>query len=983
VQSEAEPGVVLVDETTKAASQAAIAYTHAGEHTVKGKSEPLVLWRAMRVVAGAGGSQRVDGLEAAFVGRARELALVKELFHAAAEGNRARLVLVAGAAGVGKSRLGWEFRKYIEGLVSTVLWHQGRCPPYGEGVAFWALAEMVRQRFGIAEDDPAEAAGERLAEGLETWVPDPDERRFVLPRLAQLIGASDAELSREELFAGWRLFFERMSSTNPVVLLVEDLQWADAGLLDFLEYLLEWSADHPIFVMAFARPELAERLPGWLSDRRNATAIHLEPLPTHVIEDMLDDLVPGMPGEAKSRIGARAEGVPLFAVETIRALVDRDVVVPKEGVYRLVGDIGDLQVPASLTSLLAARLDNLPGAERDLVKALAVLGATFSRQAVSAVTSAPDQVDDLLRSLVRKEILSVRSDPLSPERGQYAFTQAMLRSVAYDTLTKRERKARHLAVAEHLRRTFPDDGDEIAEVLASHYDNAYSAAPTDPDADAIRQQAVTAYARAGRRASGVGAPDSAEQAYRKAANLATGDEERLGLTERAADMAMQAGSLEDAVELYDQVRKDRTSRGSTAEAARVAAPMARCLTRLGRAHRAVEILQEALSSLGDDASGATLASLHDRMGMSLVSMGERQQALPHLERAITLATALDLPEVLGRSLVQKGVVLAYEARVVEGVALLQAAADLAHARGFPDVEMEALGDIDYVRFFYDLGAQGEASEAALRHARRVGNARAQAHHLGNLAWIHLYSGQWERAQEELDESLEIVTDEHQRAANRIVLVLLASYRGDHEEARRQTSDMSVLRISDNKEVNWFLDLAEAVVACCEERFADALAITAPMVRDAVASQGMVSDAVRVGWPLAVEAASAAGQWDEAEQLISLVGDAPIGHVPPFLRSQLARYRAGLTAQRGDGEGVGESFRRAVEIVRALDYPYWLASTEADYARWLASQGKRDEAEALFVRASAVLRDLGAQRAVDSIEADLSTITVDASSTRGT
>jgi len=400
VQSAAQPGTVLVDEATKSASQAAIAYIPAGEHTVKGKSEPMTLWEATRVVAGAGGSQRVDGLEAGFVGRTRELVLVKELFHASAEGNRARMVLVSGAAGVGKSRLGWEFRKYIEGLVSTVRWHQGRCPPYGDGVAFWALAEMVRQRFGIAEEDPVEVADVRLAEELDKWVPEQDEQRFVLPRLAQLIGTNDIELSREELFAGWRLFFERMSSVDPVVLVVEDLQWADPGLLDFLDYMLEWSADYPIFVMGFARPELAERLPGWLSDRRNATTIHLEPLPAEVIERMLDDLVPGMPSEARSRIGARAEGVPLYAVETIRALVDRDVVIPKDGAYRLVGDLGELQVPATLTSLLAARLDNLPAAERDLVKALAVLGATFSRQAVGALTNASYQVDDLLRSLV-------------------------------------------------------------------------------------------------------------------------------------------------------------------------------------------------------------------------------------------------------------------------------------------------------------------------------------------------------------------------------------------------------------------------------------------------------------------------------------------------------------------------------------------------------------------------------------------------------
>ena len=360
-----------------------------------------MLWRAVRVVAGAGGSQRVDGLEVSLVGRARELALVKELFHASAEGGRARLVMVSGAAGVGKSRLGWEFEKYVDGLVSTVWWHRGRCLSYGDGVAFWALAQMVRQRFDIAEETPSEEAAARLAQRLPTWVSDEAERAFITARLGVLVGADAAELAREELFAGWRLFIERLAGTGPVVMVVEDLQWADAGLLDFLEYLLDWSGDLPIFILTFARPELAERRPGWLVDRRNATTMHLDPLPPGVLDDLLDDLVPGMPETAKAQIAERAQGIPLYAVETVRALVDRDVVIPQDGVYRLVGDIGDFEVPATLTSLLASRLDALVPAERELVKGLAVLGATFPRSAVEVVTEAPtEQVDGWLQALV-------------------------------------------------------------------------------------------------------------------------------------------------------------------------------------------------------------------------------------------------------------------------------------------------------------------------------------------------------------------------------------------------------------------------------------------------------------------------------------------------------------------------------------------------------------------------------------------------------
>ena len=173
VQTAAEPGPVLADEATQRLAGAAVGFADAGEHALKGKAEPQRLWRAMRVVSAVGGAQRVDGLEAPLVGRDAELRTVKELFHAAADRRVPRMVLVSGAAGVGKSRLGWEFEKYVDGLAEQVWWHRGRCLSYGEGVAFWALAEIVRQRLGIAEEDPAEAAARKLADGLERFVARP------------------------------------------------------------------------------------------------------------------------------------------------------------------------------------------------------------------------------------------------------------------------------------------------------------------------------------------------------------------------------------------------------------------------------------------------------------------------------------------------------------------------------------------------------------------------------------------------------------------------------------------------------------------------------------------------------------------------------------------------------------------------------------------------------------------------------------------
>ena len=265
VQSVAPPGCCYVDEATKRATAASIAYQDVGLHPLKGKTEPAQLYQALRVVAGVGGTLRSEGLEAPFVGRDSDLRLVKDLFHASAQEHRAHLVSVTGMAGIGKSRLGWEFYKYLDGLSDTFNWHRGRCVAYGEGIAYWALAEMVRGRAGILDGEAPGDAATKLRASVTEHLSDPDERRWVEPRLAHLLGLDEhgAARDREDLFAAWRLFFERMAEVRPVVMSFEDMQWADSSLLDFVEYLLDWSRNHAIFVLTLSRPELLERRPNW------------------------------------------------------------------------------------------------------------------------------------------------------------------------------------------------------------------------------------------------------------------------------------------------------------------------------------------------------------------------------------------------------------------------------------------------------------------------------------------------------------------------------------------------------------------------------------------------------------------------------------------------------------------------------------------------------------------------------------------------
>ena len=237
---------MLVDDVTRRSSEAAIEYDDAGEHVVKGRDQPVRAWTALRVVAGVGGARRSVGLEAPFVGRERELRRVIAASDDVAATGRAGFVAVIGEAGSGKSRLVWEYFKYIDGVERVVRWHQGRCLSYGDGVAYWALAEMVRARAGILEEEDPVSARVKLHEAVERYVADERERRLVEPRLAHLLGLEQRTATdRADLFSGWRLFFERLSDEAPVMLVFEDLQWADTGLLEFIDYLLEWSADRP------------------------------------------------------------------------------------------------------------------------------------------------------------------------------------------------------------------------------------------------------------------------------------------------------------------------------------------------------------------------------------------------------------------------------------------------------------------------------------------------------------------------------------------------------------------------------------------------------------------------------------------------------------------------------------------------------------------------------------------------------------------
>ena len=831
VQAAADPGSVLVDGATQRLAERGVGFADAGEHALKGKAEPQRLWRATWVLSGVGGLKRLDGLEAPLIGRDAELRTVKELFHAAAGRRVPRLVLVSGPAGVGKSRLGWEFDKYIDGLAEEVWWHQGRCLSYGEGVAFWALAEIVRQRLSIAEEDPAEVAAGKLAAGLDRYVPDLGERAYIGARLGRLLGVASSEdcggqLGRAELFAGWRLFFERLAAEGPVALLIEDAQYADAGLLDFLDHLIDWARDLPIYVLVFARPELGQARPGFGAGR-NRTTLTLDPLDPVSMDTLVEALVPGMPAPARAAVTSQAQGIPLFAVETVRSLIDRDIVQPIEGVYRLTGDVGELAVPDSLHALLAARLDALDPGVRRLVADAAVLGTTFPAEALVAVSGQDEPtVRAALGELVRREVLTVSADPLSPEKGSYGFAQNMLRQVAYDTLSRRDRKARHLAVAAHLRAAFPGDGEEVTDVIARHYVDALDAVPADPDAGQIRGQAVAALTRAAERAGRTGAPAAAAASYATAAQLtqadtAGGQQTAAALWEHAAEAAATNADWATATEQAGRAGELYRQGGDTRSGARAQAIAGQALRVWGRHAQAREQLTAALAVLRADPDADTVLALGELADLEVFAGAPDADALSAEALALGQDLAVDDATLAGLFTTRGIYLTSGGRRMPQGAAYYREAARLATQAGDPVRLGRALLNLSDAVTGTDPAAGAEAAQAAAAQLRRAGARDLLAVAVMNLAQALLMTGDWDTAEAELAQA----TDGDGLADVEVLgcfRAWVAALRGDAPAAQAVLAGLGDLRASEDPQDQATIAVAEAFTAAAHRRPDEAL-----------------------------------------------------------------------------------------------------------------------------------------------------------------
>ena len=958
IQSVAQPGTVLVGEATRRASERAIAYAEAGTHELKGKEEPVPLYRAVRVVSGRQGALKSTGLEPPFTGRDRELRLVKELFHASADERRPHLVSTMGIAGIGKSRLAWEFYKYFDGLVETIYWHRGRCLAYGEGVTYWALADMVRMRARISEENDDRTARAKLATTLDEQLLGPDERAFVEPRLATLLGVDDEETShdRQDLFAAWRLFFERLADTYPTVLVFEDMQWADASLLDFVEYLLEWSRSSPLFVLTLARPELLERRPSWGAGHRNFTSLHLDPLSDDAMGELLDGFVPGLPDALREQILARAEGVPLYAVETVRMLLDRGLLVQEGSVYRPTGDIPSLEVPETLHGLVASRLDGLPAEERRLLQDAAVLGKTFSRQALAAVSGiAETELEPLLTSLARKEILGVQADPTSPEHGQYGFLQDLVRYVAYETLSKRERRARHLAAAAHLEAAFANE-DEIAEVVASHYLDAYTALPDADDAAEVKAKARGALVRAGDRADSLGAAAEAVRYLGQAAELSDDPLERADLLDRAGWLSVPAADFASAEQMLSQAIELHEARGDARSAARVSGRLAIVEGWRGKSEEGIPRAEAALATLEKFEPGEEMAAVAATLASGYSFTGRLAEALENAELAVELAEAAGSPEILVRAFGAKALVLAHRKRPEEAIALRKHQLALARDHDLPDLEVNALFNLSDACFQRDRYEEALGYLAdALAIVRRRGSRPGERSVLGETTYPLFMLGRWDEALA----AFELVPEEHlHEGTTESFLSSLPEIhvaRGELDRAAHVLGLYAGYESSENLQRRVMYLGGAAVLARAERRLEEALELGLAAI-DIARPVGEASQGIKLGLVEATEAALALGDVSRAQELVSSIEAVPPGLRSPYLGAQALRLRARM-ATTDEAPGL---FEAAAKAFRALGAPFWLAIT-------LVGHGEMTGDATLLEEAREIFEALGAARWLERLD----------------
>jgi class 3 adenylate cyclase/tetratricopeptide (TPR) repeat protein len=772
LEEAAAPGEILVGDTTRSLVSEAIEAEQVEPLSVKGKEAPLVAWRLIDVSSKIGQLER--RLDSPLLGRERELEVLSKAFERARSERRAHCVTVLGAAGIGKSRLARELTSEASKEATVLL---GSCLPYGEGITYWALAEIVRQ---VAGDQPR-AGIARLLAGDPYSGPIAD-------RIAQAIGLSDAGGDGRDLAWAVRRFFEALARRRPLLVVFEDIHWAEPPLLDLIEYLVTHAEDVPLTVVCLARAELLEERPEWGGDRPAMTTIALEPLPETAILALIESLRPDQVVEpsVSAELLARAEGNPLF-VEQMIALMREE------------GGPGErITVPPTIQALLAARLDRLPVEELTVVGAASVVGTEFWSAAVSALSDpgAAPRLESALAKLVRKQMIRPGGITMIGEEG-FSFRHALIREAAYESLTKASRADLHERFATWVEDGYPQRLSELEAILGYHLEQAYEyraqLAPADDRARALAGRASARLGSAGRRSARAREDASAanllsragallpEEAHERLVMLPLIGQSLEGTANHAKAGEFYAEALERAVRAGDRGVEGRARLGR-ARVWFVAHPDIATEEIVAETNAAIEMLEEAEDERG-------LVEAWRLVGEALTYEGKAAEGQRALERALEHLGADASPRSLNAVSFAIGMCL------LDGPAPLERAIEfaderleLARARALRSMEadmLHVLGAGEGRRGRFDAGRRALESSTAI--SEELGLAYMAQWSRRSLGRLELAAGDAQAAERALRSSYEALaeTGTNSSLAEAAIPLAEALYaQGRHGEASR-------------------------------------------------------------------------------------------------------------------------------------------------------------------------------------------------------
>ena len=743
LQSAAPVNGVLVDETTYRATERTIEYREAASVEAKGKADPIPVWEALEARSRFGVDVRQLGATA-LVGREDELEAMVAALNRARREREPQLVTLVGVPGIGKSRLVWELFQRVDQEPEITLWRQGRSLPYGEGVSFWALGEMVKAQAGVLETDDAELTESKLRETVAAFVSDPADAEWLVRHLRPLVGLeADPELGgdrRSEAFAAWRRFLEALAEQRPLVLVFEDLHFADDGLLDFVDHLVDWASGVPILVVGTARPELLSRRSGWGGGKPNALTLSLPVLSDEETARLAHSLLgrPVLDAAVQETLLERAGGNPLYAEEFARMLEERG---SAEG------------LPETVQGLIAARIDGLPPEEKSLLQNASGLGKLFWLGAAVALAEVERwAAEERLHALERKEF--VRRERRSSVTGEveYAFRHLLVRDVAYGQIPRAARADKHRVAAswiEALARR-----EDHAEMLAHHYLHALelSRAASQPIAD-IAEAARDALREAGDRASSLNSFSAAVRFYEEALALgAFADADRADVQFRRARALHLAGD-EGRDEALKEAREALLKAGDSERAAEADALLSEFWWHRGNQGRSLEHLSRARSLVEELPPSAAKAHVLSQVSRYRALAEENEEAISVGHEALAMAEALGLDEIRAHALDNIGI-----AKVnlgdLTGLEDLERSIEIAVAARSPEA----------ARAYNNLGAVVWMLGDVRRASTLIGEAVTVGEQLGN-AGIAKYSrvlqiqllfaqGEWDEGLRRADAFLE-------------------------------------------------------------------------------------------------------------------------------------------------------------------------------------------------------------------------------------